>query len=312
MYIKRIVVVSLCAGLAVVLVADTAGVFAAVSQTVTLCLNTIIPSLFAFLALSTFVISSGLVRGEAAIVLLSLVGGYPVGAKLLADRVDTDSAYAKRAERMLMYCYCGSPAFLLTLVGKLGLYVWLSNVAACLIFAVFTRLFGKHERVREPVKAVRVSGDVLISSVTGAGIALCRICLMMLAFAVVLRVLEFVGLMLILPDYAYAVAEITHVIHLNAHPAVLAALTSLGGLCVMLQTSAIVGGRFKRGLFLLARLPIAALSAGIAHLLTHSLAVQTLTTNRAVSISAGNNTAASLCLLVMTILLIAERRRSFE
>jgi hypothetical protein len=305
---KKIALILLCAGTGVALVFDSAGVSDAVSRTVTLCLNTIVPSLFAFLALSSFV-SSGIVKGEAAIFTLSLAGGYPVGAKLLSDRVKSDPLYAKRAEQMLMYCYCGSPAFLLTVAGHLGLYVWFSNVLACVIFAVFANVFRKRGStpVRTPCRdrSVRISGQVLVESVAGAGAALYRICLMMLVFAVLLRFLEFIGIMRLLPAHAYAVAEITNVMHLNTHPALLAALTSIGGLCVIFQTTAIVGGRFGCVKFILARIPVAVMSGGIAHLLTHSLTVQTLVTNRRPEMSSGGSMIASLCLLVMTLFLIS-------
>jgi hypothetical protein len=321
----------------VILVLDAQGIFAAVSRSVALCLNTVIPALFAFLALSTFAVSSGIVKSDIAIFALSLVGGYPVGARLLAQKISLaeqvispkgglcPSEWRTKAERMLMYCYCGSPAFLIAIGGNFGLYIWLSNALACVAFAIIVNIFAKRDIVgrtqsvaneknpsftiiSDSVSARPAVSDTLIHAVTSAGGALYRICLMMLAFAAALRVLEFVGIMGILPDSAYAFAEITYVMDLTAPPALLAALTSMGGLCVLFQTKAIVGGQIKLRKFLLARIPIGALSAGICHLLTRGIypqTIETLAVSRLVLISEQRNPTASICLMLMVLILIA-------
>jgi hypothetical protein len=319
---KKLALILLCACLGVVLVLDSAGIVAAVSRTMSLCLNTIIPSLFAFLALSTFVVSAGLVKGEIAIFALSLVGGYPVGAKLLAERsakgmlkgTSKSTSCAKRAEYMLMYCYCASPAFLIAIAGRLGVYVWLSNALACLIFAAVANIINRSRAMPPQTTANKTRqlkmSAILVNSVASAGSALYRICLMMLIFAVLLRILEFIGIMALLPDYAYAVLEITRVSDLNVPPSAIAALTSFGGVCVLFQTAAIVGSRLKLRRFMLARIPIAALSAGICHILTANMvdtAVETAAdvSRRHVLITEAGSPLASVCLLIMTLFLIA-------
>jgi hypothetical protein len=298
----------------VILAADSAGIAAAVSQTISLCLNTVIPSLFAFLALSSFAVSSGLVKSDKAIFLMSLVGGYPVGAKLLSERSDT-----KRAASMLMYCYCGSPAFLLAIGGRFGIYIWLSNALACVIFAIFANtanMFNKKGKCdKKPPNRSRISSDVFIQSVASAGAAVYRICLMMLVFAVLLRILEFAGVMRLLPESAYAFAEITNVMRLNAHPALIAMLTSLGGLCVIFQTAAIVGKRLNLRKFMLARIPIAALSGGICYTLTDlsglaaisEASIPAIAAERPlVLITSAGTPIASVCILIMTLFLVAD------
>lgn len=84
-------------------VLDSANVVTAAAAAVNTSATIIIPSLFAFMALSTFLINSGLYQiifkplywllksfiklseEEMSIFLLSMIGGYPVGAKLLFD-----------------------------------------------------------------------------------------------------------------------------------------------------------------------------------------------------------------------------------
>jgi hypothetical protein len=322
---KKAVMILLCIALGVILVADSAGIFAAVSQMISLCLNTVIPSLFAFLVLSTFAVSSGLIRNGFAIFVLSLVGGYPVGAKLLSD--SGSGGDSRKAAHLLMYCYCASPALLLAIVGQLGLYIWISNALACVIFAIAANVVKAAKAAkrdfaappaippsrRDSPEPPTTFGAALIHSVISAGSALYRVCMVMLVFAAGLRVLEFVGVMRLLGDYAdiaRALAEITNVAQLSgsAPAPLIAALTSLGGMCVLFQTAAIVRGRFGLSKFLLARIPIAALSAGICALICAliptRIAVEAMTGRHTVTTASGSP-LASVCLLIMVLLLAA-------
>ncbi|MCL1867220.1 MAG: hypothetical protein FWF82_07415, partial [Oscillospiraceae bacterium] len=168
---KKIGTIVICAGLCTVLVLDARGISAAVLSGVELCLNSIIPSLFAFLVLSSFVVESGIIKGEVPIFVLSMLGGYPVGAKLLCDHVRTSPDRKVRAEHMLMYCYCGSPAFLLML-SSAGLQIWLSNVIACAAVAVFANIpyFIKAKKVSKTrtipdspkFQKTRASSDIFV------------------------------------------------------------------------------------------------------------------------------------------------------
>ncbi|MCL2755019.1 MAG: hypothetical protein FWD35_04810 [Oscillospiraceae bacterium] len=304
--LKKIGVILLCVAFGAVLVFDAAGIADSVSRCVSLCLNTIIPSLFASLALAIFVMQSGLVGNSSrAVLIMSLLGGYPVGARLLADSHDKT-----RAERALMYCYCPSPVFLIAIAGSSGLRIWLSNALACVIFAIISNIFA--ERKPATLNTTVNCQLSIVNCVTGAGKTLFQICAVMLAFAVFLRVLEFIGVMALLPDYAYAFAEITRVMGLNAPSAVIAALTSFGGVCVLLQTAAITRGRLSLRKFALARVPIALLSAGICYGLNSffphdSQAVPAIAgmSSRAVVVATAGNYLASVCLLIMILMLIA-------
>ena len=91
-------------------------------NSVRVCLVTIIPSLYAFMVISGFIISSGIYRyisrpfGAIAryifripadffsIFLLSSAAGYPVGAKLTSDLYLSGSSDRETAERMLGFC----------------------------------------------------------------------------------------------------------------------------------------------------------------------------------------------------------------
>ncbi|MCL2633345.1 MAG: hypothetical protein FWD34_02400 [Oscillospiraceae bacterium] len=297
MKIKKIIIAILCLGLGVIIIMDSQGISEAIVKSIQLCLTTIIPSLFAFMALSAFLIKSGIVRGDFAIFILSVTGGYPVGINLLKD------IKKSRAETMLMYCYCGSPIFIMAIANN-GIYIWLSNMLACLIFAVIIYLMNIRNKPTfqktEPV--LDLSAETFIKSITGAGSALYRVCLMVILFGIVIRTMEFTGLMQVLPDEAYAFLEISKLMNISTSPPVTAALTSFGGVCIISQIVIISNGRINLMKFLLARIPIAVLSATICHILTRHITVTASTPHPIIS-SAGNP-IASVCLLIMSFILI--------
>ncbi|MCL2037142.1 MAG: hypothetical protein FWG83_07165 [Oscillospiraceae bacterium] len=316
---KQFAFTALCVILGVIFVSDSQGISVSVAESIRLCLVTVIPSLFAFLALSTFVMSSGLIKGETSLFLLSMLGGYPVGAKLLSDKVKENPDYKIRAENMLMYCFNGSPVFLMAL-SNIGIYIWLSNVLACTIFAAIANS-GKSAKPRRQnhkhKSAVAITGDNLTSSiinaVTSSGTALYKICIMVVFFGIISRTLRF------LPQSIHSFLEITNIMELQANPALISALTSMGGICIIFQVSAICGGtKINLKKFLLARIPIAALSSGIFALLARifeiggETAIQTLANPNRIEITSGGSIPASICLLIMTLILLRKSPSSYK
>ena len=129
-----------------------------------LCIQVLIPSLFPFILLSGFVAKSGIashpprfisksteiifgVSGSSfAVIFLSLIGGYPVGAAcikvMLKERLITD----KDAKRLCMYCVSSGPGFLVTYIGsvmtrclRLGFILLVSQILSVIILGVIAR-----------------------------------------------------------------------------------------------------------------------------------------------------------------------------
>ena len=105
-----------------------------VQKGISVCLSLMIPSTFLFLILTDVLSKSRagallarpffflsklfrIRRCDTDIVVLSLIGGYPVGARILADRVKSGQIDKKSASRMLAFCVNSSPAFLYTGIG---------------------------------------------------------------------------------------------------------------------------------------------------------------------------------------------------
>lgn len=100
-----------------------------------LCGNTVIPSLYPFLVVSSFIIGSGLsdnigrlfekplqkifgISGSAATpLILGAIGGYPVGASAVKDTFLSGTLSKKEASRLLCFAINSSPAFIIGAVG---------------------------------------------------------------------------------------------------------------------------------------------------------------------------------------------------
>lgn len=148
-----------------ILVLDSKTALRAASDGVALCIQAVIPSLFPFFFLSMF-LSSGLnglhtpllrpietfcriPAGTASIFLTGFLGGYPVGAKCIADSVSNGQLSTKDGQRMLGFCNNAGPAFLFGMGSTLfenpiiPWVVWVTQLFSALLTAYL--LPGKPE-----------------------------------------------------------------------------------------------------------------------------------------------------------------------
>lgn len=119
---------ALAAGIGMlILILDSRTALAGAGQGLSLCLKTVIPSLFPFLFLSgTFSHACartgltlrllgkpfGVPAGMTSILVPALLGGYPVGAQCVYEAFRVGSVDRRQAERMLAFCSNVGPAFL--------------------------------------------------------------------------------------------------------------------------------------------------------------------------------------------------------
>ena len=178
----------------------------------TLCGEVIVPSLFPFLALSVFVIRTGLAQrfgrlfehpmqilfrlpGSAAAALaLGIVGGYPVGAKACADLCGRGALSREEAERLLAFCVNSSPAFIIGAVGTgmlhssgAGLLLYSAHLGASLLTGVLFSAFAPHARAPHPSASPKGSpaSKALVAAVTGAAASIIHICAFVVLFSAI-------------------------------------------------------------------------------------------------------------------------------
>jgi hypothetical protein len=198
-----------------------------------------------------------------AILLISLVAGYPVGAKLISTLEKQHAIDTSTAKDMYCYCYSGGLAFILgTISGglKVALIVYISNVFANLLLALLLNFKSKVPPKDTTSISVKISSETLIDSVNSAFKVMVTICTMIVSFSIAVCLLYKT---LEIPNEATrslidALLEISNVMHLKVlggyYLPTVSALFSFGGVCVVLQIVTIADKSFSLKRFLQCRL----------------------------------------------------------
>ena len=165
---------------------------AAAREGISLCVDVLIPSLFPFFVLSSLLISTGLaglcarplesfmrplfgVGGAGAAALsLGLIGGYPVGARTVAQLVQRRECSQTEARRLSLFCNNCGPAFFIGAAGvgvfgakEAGFLLLGANLTAAVLLGILFHVFGKETAQEETRKRERrpLSSDNRISPV---------------------------------------------------------------------------------------------------------------------------------------------------
>ena len=196
---------------------DLAG--AAVQDGLALCFRAIIPSLLPFFVVVSLLLQLGFARRLqplfapfmgplfhlsgvcAAPLLAGLVGGYPTGAKTVADLYAAGQINRDEAERALSFVNNCGPAFLLSYVGasvldssQAGVYLLLIHVAAALLTGlILCRRTGPRRRaaagrLQRPANDASLA-EAFPSAVTGALASTLNICGFVVLFRVIAALL---------------------------------------------------------------------------------------------------------------------------
>lgn len=267
--------------------ADTAR---AVREGLALCAGSVIPALFPFLAVSGLLtaLDAGAAPGRgrmllarvlgcgpagAGAFLLGLVGGYPVGARTVAQLYREKRISRPEACRLLLFCNNCGPAFALGVAGagcfgslRAGAWLWLIHVSAAVLTALLTRSTSSPEGRTSP-SAPQALGSAFPGAVRGAGEGMLHVCGFVVFFLVLTRLLTaLTGLEHPLP---LGLLELTGgILRLSGTRGdfvLAAALMGWGGVCVHCQTAAVLegSGLHMRG-YLSAKAAQAVLSAALA------------------------------------------------
>lgn len=336
----------LAAGAAAFLLICPKAASQAATDAISACLEIIVPSLFAFSAAAIFLQKSGLYRVVlkpfslalskilrmdeelCGIFLLANIGGYPVGASLISALVDEERLSEKDAARLMCCCFGSGPSFIIGIVGAgvfgsaaVGGVIFAACFLASLLTAVFVRTRGEFSLKPAP-KQLSLNSRVFVSSVNAAAKAMFSVCVMVVIFSVIAAALREIGVNKLFEQLFAALGahgnskwifpallEITRIKELLPTadaPAISAALLSFGGVCVFLQISALAG-KIPLKRFLVSRIFAAALSGGIAALLSLALppcGVETIARSTGAVVFT-KNAALSLAALAMSGILLA-------
>lgn len=264
-------------------------------QALEVCAATIIPSMLPFMVISTYMLKSDILPalgkrsericrrvfglpGQAAVIfLMSMVGGFPVGAKLTADCVKCGQLTHNQGKRMLLFCVNPGPAFVINIVGsfmlgnqKAGVILLVSLCLASFFTGVISKIFNdKEEYVSNTEK--KSSASPLVDSVSESISAIISICGWIVVFSAFLYIINESSLPEKVIQWLNMLAEVTGGCRISASnfPLPLTAFVlGWSGLSVHAQIMTyLISVGLKYKYFAVARVFNASLSMGISYLL---------------------------------------------
>ena len=180
---------------------------------VRLCIDVLLPSLFPFMIISSFISLCGaadflsllfipvtrllnLPDKTAAVWLSSFTGGFPSGAHSICSLYRLSAVSKQQAEQLISCCVCSGPSFLILAVGsqmlgsaKTGILLFLSQIISVIIItAIFCRQ-GKQNGSAAPFKYLSFD-KALVSAVSDSAFSLINIFACVLFFSVLTYVLN--------------------------------------------------------------------------------------------------------------------------
>ena len=184
-----------------------------------LCVEKVVPSLFPCILIAGLVSELGItdvlskpfdkickllfaLPGNAAsIIIMSFLGGFPVGTMLAARAYEKGQVTLNQARRLLLFCVNPGPAFTISTVGcmmlgsrEAGLLIYASIMVSSFICGVFSRfLFKADEYVDYKQKDENLIDftSAFSYSVNAAGKSIVNICLWIIVFNCIISIFEF-------------------------------------------------------------------------------------------------------------------------
>lgn len=307
--IVKISVILLCC---ILLVAFPKGASDGAKKGLKYCLELLVPSLFPFMVLSSYIVRSGVssmlggifspimkflfkLDGSAApTVIMSFIGGFPVGARGIAGMYETKQISLNQARRMSLFCVGAGPAFLITAVGtvllgnaELGVILLISQLISGFILGIISRFFypEKSTKRKSQEKENINQQNAFVKSCTDGSKGIISLSALVILFQTFIGVIEqsggeqliekifaAMGLKyseIILPS----ILEVTgacNVIAEGTFPLyILSAVIAFGGLCVHLQIWGILSEiQPNKFLFVLFRIFAALLNGICTYIIT--------------------------------------------
>lgn len=268
-----------------------------VNEGISICFHTIIPSLFPFMVLSTYIVKSNILfpvykffsspvkvifRQPApaiSVILMSMIGGFPIGIKMTNDLYIKGQINKKQAQRLCLFCMNAGPAFIITAVGtnmlkstKAGVIIYFSLCISSFASGIISSFIAEKEQEKIKLKNERPLQLTSLSvSVTDSIQSIFGICAWVVLFSSITACIETFKL----PEKIYfcviSFLEVTKgcsVLSRLLPLPIITGIISFGGICVHCQVlEHLKNIDFKYLHFFISRILNGVLSGVISHLL---------------------------------------------
>ena len=270
-----------------------------VSDGIDLCLGTLIPTLYPFLVVSSLLTQTGIINRLSipfnkvtnllfrldgncfGVIIMSMIGGMPVGCKMASELYENGSITRSQSRRMMLFCFCCGPAFIIGSVGifmlsskSAGIILYASVVLSAIIMGILSRFFEEDDNVRHHCinqDASQPFSLALVKATSAGTSAMLSICSWVVLFSCINRLVEIMPMGDSAKFFLYCILEVTNGVRISAGYLTLpliAGIISFGGICSHCQVMPyIVKVHMKYKFFLVSRIVSAALSVIICNLL---------------------------------------------
>lgn len=159
-------------------------------------------------------------KNSGKIFFLSMISGYPIGAKLICEAYKSNSIQKNHAKKMLSFCSVSGPMFIIGSVGlgifksvKLGYLMLLSHILSAIINGIiFKNCYKEKEILLEPKNVYQTSKNILGDSVYDSLISILLVAgYIVLSFVLI----ELLNAIKIIPFIAYFVGKISLFSNIN-------------------------------------------------------------------------------------------------
>lgn len=233
---------------------------------VKICVYTIIPTLFPYIFLSSLLCSSalgkripllakiaracGIPSGAESIFFLGCIGGYPVGAKLIADSYHQGQISRQSAQRMLGFCSNAGPSFIFGILSAqfskpaAPWLLWCVHILSAVLVGLILPN-KEREQSRIPISTNINLPTILQHSLRAVG----TICGWVILFRVLLNIFECWFLLYLSTVLRVIITGIIELVNgcmvlqeISNEPVkwiVSSCMLAWGGLCVTMQTTSV-------------------------------------------------------------------------
>ena len=270
-----------------------------VSKGIDICLESLIPSLFPFLFVSTVMMNYGIfdkfsakvgklsklifdLPGDALpIIIMSVIGGFPIGAVLIKEAFEQGKISAQEGKRMLLFCVNPGPAFTISFIGcslignsKAGLTVYVSTVLSSLTIGIISRFFSDEDDLRIFVSEKTVNSkavDVLNNSISSCINNTLNICTWVIIFSCIGALIDVLPVTTLTSDFIKMISEVTNGAMVSVERfslPVLCAVIGFSGFCIHFQIMpSLISLKLRYKYFLCSRIISSGLSCIICYIL---------------------------------------------
>lgn len=251
-----------------VLILDAKTALSGAQTGLNLCIRTVIPSLLPFIILSVIINSNfagyrmsflrpiskacGIPSGAESLLLLGILGGYPVGAQAVCEAYRNNLICKQDARRMLGFCNNAGPAFIFGMLG--GLFenatttwiLWAIHIFSAIVVGCV--LPGKSRQYTQMQKKRAIT---FTQAIEKSAKTMGFICTWIILFRILMCILQR-WILWILPDQAQiwlisltelsnGCYELYSITSQGARFIISAGTLAFGGICVYMQTQSVTG-----------------------------------------------------------------------